>query len=954
VILKRNVLALALASVGFCATSASYAATPQVSGNASEQSSSPDAQAQDSATTSAAQTKAKAKKDAQAKDLQAITVTGFSRSVETSIDIKRDADTIQDVVTAADIGGLPDVSISDALTRLPGVSAERIDGESSAIDIRGLSGDFVETTLDGREQAATSGSRVTEFDQYPSELITQAAVYKSPKASLIEGGVAGTVAMDTANPLDNTKQYSGVLNMRGSDNDRANETVGANSKGYRVSASFQGKFLNDTLGAAVGFASLYQPHVADQFNGLAYNGNKDLNGDGINEYTSEGFELQQNGGMLRRNGYMGVLQWKPNDSFELKADGFYSQFKNNSSGRGFRVKTLSDGVITDPLVFANGAMAGGTVSSNPSDPYFTVQTTSDDNTLKTSVLSGGLNAKWTFGGWTIASDVGYSRAKSDFYNGVTWGLLFDGLGTANPTAAGNQVVNYQLNGLNPATVGFNQDYTDLSRMGLGKAGVYPYNYKDESKSFKTDVRYDFVDNTFLSAIEGGVRYARRTYNADRSAFEYGNDFGQWQGNGQAPLTLDPSNAQKVCFKGNLSSFPCFLSINTAAVLAAHGITPTPLKSWQNNWTMIQSAEVDEHISSGYVMADIDTRVGDRSLTGNIGVRVVHTSQYSNGLQQIGSGQGESITDQVGVTSTDYIHVRRGKSYTDYLPSLNLNYHLDDNNQLRFAAAKVMSRPPLNKMLTGSGSWIDGNKYNMWGNTSPFLDPFYAKQYDLSFEHYLPDSSGAFSAAVFFKHIDSFIEDYTIDPYDFAAHGIQVPINPATNQPYENGQYQTAINNTKGGYVRGVELSYSQVMKFLPGAWSGLGFAGSYSYSQSAVTSTSNLGGASQKIGLPGLSPKVINGTLFYSLGGFDTRFSVRHRSRFVSSQMAIDSQLVYYAPETVADFQASYAFNNGMSVLFQVNNLTDQPTRTYFGNTLQTGTLQWFGRQYYVGFTYAL
>ena len=111
--------------------------------------------------------------------------------------------------------------------------------------------------------------------------------------------------------------------------------------------------------------------------------------------------------------------------------------------------------------------------------------------------------------------MGYSRAKSDFYNGVTWGLLFDGLGTANPTAAGNQVVNYQLNGLNPATVGFNQDYTDLSRMGLGKAGVYPYNYKDESKSFKTDVRYDFVDSTFLSAIEGGVRYARRTYNADR-------------------------------------------------------------------------------------------------------------------------------------------------------------------------------------------------------------------------------------------------------------------------------------------------------------------------------------------------------------------------------------------------------------------------------------------------------
>jgi hypothetical protein len=74
--------------------------------------------------------------------------------------------------------------------------------------------------------------------------------------------------------------------------------------------------------------------------------------------------------------------------------------------------------------------------------------------------------------------------------------------------------------------------------------------------------------------------------------------------------------------------------------------------------------------------------------------------------------------------------------------------------------------------------------------------------------------------------------------------------------------------------------------------------------------------------------------------------------------MSEDSQTVYYAPETVVDYQASYAFQSGnlkgLSLLFQVSNLTDQPTRTYFGRDDLTGTLQWFGRQYYVGFTYAL
>ncbi|WP_205746163.1 MULTISPECIES: TonB-dependent receptor [Dyella] len=956
-ILKRNLLALALASAGICAATAVHATDRDAAPAAAATDA---AQDQTSTTTDTKDVAAKKQAEAEAKkakDLSAISVTGFSKSVVQAIDIKRDADTIQDVITAADINGLPDVSISDALSRLPGVTSERIGGQSSAINIRGLSGDFIETTLNGREQAATSGSRVTQFDQYPSELINQAAVYKSPKASLIEGGVAGTVDMETVNPLSASKQYSANFNLRGSYNDRSKETDGAPSNGYRMSASFQGKFLDNTLGAAVGFAEMYQPHVADQFNGLKYNptavnlpNNQVLPGQ---NYTSEGFELQQNGGTERRKGYMATIEWRPSDSFRLKGDGFYSNFDNNSFGRGFRVKTLANGTFTDPVVQQNGAITGGTVSQN-GNKYFTVQTTNDDNETKTSVASAGLNARWTGGPWTITGDVGFSRATSDFTNGVSWGLPFVGMGTASPAVVSDESVTYLLKNLNIPSLSFNRGYTNLNEMALAKVGVYPYVYKDKSRAARLDVRYDLTDNGFFSAFEGGARYSQRTYSQDRSIWEYGNDFGDWENSGQAPLALSNSNSHVVCFKGNLSSFPCFLSINSLAVLAANGLTPNPGKEWANDWTQIQSGSVDEDILAAYLQADIDTQVGGRRLDGNFGLRMVHSSQYAKGLQNMGDGQGVPLTDDRGVTSNNYMPVRRGKKYTDWLPSVNLNYHLDDDNQLRFAAAKVMSRPPLNKLLAGGGSWIDGNTYNMWGNTSPFLDPFYATQFDVSFEHYMPDQSGALSAAFFYKHIDSFIEDQTINPFDFAAAGIQVPINPATGQPYANGQYQTAVNNDKGGYVRGIELAYSQVFNMLPGAWKGLGFTGSYSYSQSQVHLTTNLAGPTQKIGLPGLSPNVVNATLFYGYAGFDTRVSVRYRDRFIASQMSIDSQTVYYAPETVVDFQASYNFGNGLSVLFQAQNLTDQPTKTYFGNEKQTGTLQWFGRQYYLGFSYAL
>ena len=81
----------------------------------------------------------------------------------------------------------------------------RDSGQSSQLNIRGMNGDFIQTTLNGREQASTAGysrgTRWMSFDQYPAELINQAAVYKSPKASQLEGGVAGIVELRTANPL---------------------------------------------------------------------------------------------------------------------------------------------------------------------------------------------------------------------------------------------------------------------------------------------------------------------------------------------------------------------------------------------------------------------------------------------------------------------------------------------------------------------------------------------------------------------------------------------------------------------------------------------------------------------------------------------------------------------------------------------------------------------------------
>jgi len=137
--------------------------------------------------------------------VEEIVVSGFRQAVLNSVEAKRQADVVADVVDASAVGSLPAQSIADALGRIPGVTTVRSSGHTSELNIRGMNGDFIETTLNGNEQASTSSytasSRWMAFDQYPAELITQAAVYKSPKASLIEGGVAGTVEMKTVDPL---------------------------------------------------------------------------------------------------------------------------------------------------------------------------------------------------------------------------------------------------------------------------------------------------------------------------------------------------------------------------------------------------------------------------------------------------------------------------------------------------------------------------------------------------------------------------------------------------------------------------------------------------------------------------------------------------------------------------------------------------------------------------------
>ena len=128
-----------------------------------------------------------------------------------------------------------------------------------------------------------------------------------------------------------------------------------------------------------------------------------------------------------------------------------------------------------------------------------------------------------------------------------------------------------------------------------------------------------------------------------------------------------------------------------------------VKLFSRDWTFIESNDINEETEAIYLMANLDFEWGNVPVRGNIGVRYVRTDVKTIGLQNVGAGNGTPITDGVGVTQDNLDFVEYGPEYTDTLPSLNLAFELTDNDVIRFAAAKVMGRPPVGQMKGGAGS-----------------------------------------------------------------------------------------------------------------------------------------------------------------------------------------------------------------------------------------------------------
>jgi iron complex outermembrane recepter protein len=858
--------------------------------------------------------------------LDTVTITGIRKGIEDAISVKKNKDQIVESISAEDIGKLPDSSIAESIARLPGVAAQRVNGRATSINIRGLSGDFANTLLNGREQVSTGDNRSAEFDQYPSELLSAVTVYKAPDASLVGQGLSGTIDLQTVRPL-NYKTRVVSVNVRGEKNGQGTPFSG---NGNRANATYIDQFADRTVGVALGVARLTQKltksrnetyDTANIGNFANVNGGQDFK-------FNQGFKYFVDSTEETRTGIMGAIEFKPTKELSSMVDFFYSKFDKDVVKRGLEIQVNDSWKGGNPNLayqaptLSNAVVEGGRLISGTWGNVNPLSRTIWEP-KRDELKSAGWNTKWKFAdGWSATADLSFSSATtSERITEMEAGQYDVALG--RPLQEEVRVTNYgQIAGLQ-------YDRSNLGTLRLTDPESWGQNGYD--KLITTDDKLKALRLSAQAELEGmfskldfGVNYSKR----DKT-----------KGSAENKLVLPggassggalPAGATSVTLPntGGLST----LSFDPAAAFPSS----YKLEANINADILNKGWEVNEKVATLYARADLDTELMGIPVRGNFGVQMIRTDQSSTAAVVDTTKQGQFTLRTAG------------KTYTDFLPSLNLVFELGGDQMLKAAVGRQMARARMDQLRSFSRSEVNDQLRWTGEGGNPNLDPYRATAFDVSYEKYF-GNKGYVSVAAFYKKLASYIFELKNTNFDFTGFP-----NLSGRTPISNiGEFKQPQNGT-GGQINGFEVAASLPLNMLTSYLDGFGIIASYSDTKSKIRPF----GDADTRPLPGLSPKVLSLTAYYESHGFSARIASRKRDAFLAEVKGFggDRGYTFARGETITDMQLGYEFQEGfakgLSILFQVNNMKNSPYREFNFNSDTDTKLDEYGRTTLLGVTY--
>lgn len=863
------------------------------------------------------------------KDLDTVVVTGIRGSVEKSLDVKRDAKAHVEVVTAEDVGKMPDKNVADSLQRLPGVtisSAGASEGgfdENDRVSMRGTNPSLTLTQINGHPVSSgdwfvlnqsDNAGRSVSYTLLPSSLVSQVVVHKTSQAKLAEGGVTGTVDIITRKPVEFAKEFTANVSIGGVHSDLADKNDAQFSAlfNYRNAASTAGVLLQvfderrslrrdgvEVLG--------YDQIIATGPTAPIVAAHPDLNGVWYPRMIGAAlFEQKRE----RRGGLLEV-QFKPSDNFSIDLSGFVSNLDASNYNRNYLLynpRTIGDGMIpNNGYVVRNNTLVSAVLPAVAGKTYGLYDMISrPDEKASTTYFSA--DASWR------ATD----RLNIDFKLGTSTGHgETPTQDVAEWTTGIGSGASWSLNGIDEAASFSLNTPTNAPPANLALDwifGLQNLDIEDTDKWGQVDAQL-FFDDSVLSSLEFGVRLADH----DRASSNVIAQGPNWAADPFNPARFPQGYTNYPGDYGNGlgGTFPRDVWYFTAEQMATWNAAQANRDPVGRRYPFYDFS-LQEKTKAAFVQANLE---GER-WSGNIGVRLVKTSEEI--LQYVPGGTATTPGVILGSAFGNFSPFLVEHDFTDVLPSANFKFDVTDDLVLRLAATKTLARPDYSALAGGLNLSPPASANDVGGGNSsnPNLKPIRSTNFDAALEWYYAPRA-LLSASIYYMDMGSYVSR-AINEQSF------LTFDQAHPNGYMARYLVSSPINTKAS-VKGVEFALEQPIG------EHFGFSANYSYTDAKEDDGDPMLGASKN---------VFNLVGYFENEKLNARIAYNYRSHFYNG---IDRLSAFNQDDTKSvSASLGWTFNEHFAVTLDGMNLTGEKLKYYAENKDRPRAIYNNGRQFYV------
>ena len=916
-----------------------------------------------------------------AEQVEEVVVTGMRATQRNSINVKRSSETVVDAIVNDEIGALPDNSVGDTLERITGVTADRFKGNANELSVRGLGPTLSFSTFNGREVSTAGPDRSVAFQQFPSELVNGVLVYKTQQADFTDGGIAGVIDLRSIRPLDAKPRIQAEWREVYLPKDGA--IRGRDGLGYRANISITRQW--DTklgeVGASIGYQHQDQAAPEDYYttnsafipcNTSANNANlitgtaaaqtaagssfncamrptlSAANQAGATEsplyFATTSRTFRQISTSEIRDGLIGALQWRPNDRLDFVLDGQYSKRSSQEARNQLAITEAARGIKPQIIGgegndYSDGALIKYTGNSN-------IEIQLEDRLREEEYIGGGLATRWTGDRLTLNGDLSYSQSHRTE------------LQKATNMRSGRRVV-YTLDGSQDVVpvvdfIGFdiNDPANFVTAVPANNTNYARYRLvtdrKDAISAVRVDGKYDLGDG-FFKSLSAGFRLSEHTRKTDANN----------NSDVAIPIARDGLTAAQLVAQANTN---CRTPFATSEFMKE---SSTNVRSWaqfdnaclfrtytgrDSNPLLADSrgpedTDVTETIGALYVMSSFGSDLGSVPVSGNVGLRYVTTKVESTGYRS-----AVTVTPSVGGSAATIVTVPGSLSeiqgegdYSYWLPSLNVNFDLNEKTRLRLAGSRAISRVGIEEFNVGITPVVDATATTVQGvlanstTGNPQLKPLESWNLDASLEFYL-NSDTAFSFATYYKWIKNAAFD-AVQPFttSIIANGQLVEFNAVA-----------PANDTETRHLYGFETSASYVFSSLPAPWNGMGTTVGYNYAKAdfEFPDPSTVAPYTEPANLRGLSKHNVNGSLYWEGERLQLRASYRYRTDYSKPNSSTNRSV---RGSGILNLSAQYDITKNIQLKLQALNVTNARDIMYKAGEDSITEVSESGPQYFMG-----